>query len=715
MDKRILIKPSAIFHFNALALYFSLPCFTSKEKHIFFLAAFSISQLFFTHSLQAIEQLSINVEKIKSKGWLLTDVRLSLLDLDEQTQQLVLSIGQLILPEPFSEIKLVDVKCRIFNWQDNKITCQKGQAKLKSNIISPSIFSFSFTLTDKLSQFSIKNLILAKGKLSLKAIEDGDNWTVTVQSKNLQLKKINSFLSLTNNTIKGTMNGSVNADIKATGSSAGVKKVLSQFQFNKLSLQSNNDKLAAESLSFKIDLQAKLKNDIWYWNKTTRLQQGGFYIAPVYVDTKGKTINMQARGLMHEESGIEIQKLTLNQADVFELKVGGGIQIRPDFSFDSGYVSADVKDLEVFSRLYLLPFFEGTHYDEIQLQGRFQSEIQVDKSTIKQVSTSFNSFTVNDNKQRISINKAEGEINWSNNSDEVQASHISWNKLKIKAIPIESGELMFLFRQKNIKLLESVSIAVLGGYIDIKQFNWYRATTDEPKVFFEGDIRELSLEQLSEALGWTSLSGKISGYIPGVEYENKTLRLKGELKVSVFDGVIKINKLASSGMFTDFSKFHMDMKVDNLDLHAITQKFKMGGIEGRVSGFVNNLYLENWEPVTFYAWLGTPENDDSTHSISQKAVENIASIGGGGAADIISKGFLRFFDTFGYDKLGFGCYLHHGVCQLMGVEAAEQGYYIIKGGGLPRIDVIGYNPQLDWKVLMQRLSRIFESENVLIN
>ncbi|MCK4842019.1 MAG: hypothetical protein KAT04_09060 [Methylococcales bacterium] len=77
---------------------------------------------------------------------------------------------------------------------------------------------------------------------------------------------------------------------------------------------------------------------------------------------------------------------------------------------------------------------------------------------------------------------------------------------------------------------------------------------------------------------------------------------------------------------------------------------------------------------------------------------------------LYQKVFYVFFDTFGYDRLGFGCYLHQGVCQLMGVEATEQGYYIIKGGGIPGIDVVAYNLRVNWNVLMQRLSRISSPE-----
>ncbi len=34
------------------------------------------------------------------------------------------------------------------------------------------------------------------------------------------------------------------------------------------------------------------------------------------------------------------------------------------------------------------------------------------------------------------------------------------------------------------------------------------------------------------------------------------------------------------------------------------------------------------------------------------------------------------------------------------------GYYLVEGGGIPRIDVIGYSQRVDWDTLLQRLRRI---------
>jgi hypothetical protein len=38
-----------------------------------------------------------------------------------------------------------------------------------------------------------------------------------------------------------------------------------------------------------------------------------------------------------------------------------------------------------------------------------------------------------------------------------------------------------------------------------------------------------------------------------------------------------------------------------------------------------------------------------------------------------------------------------------------QGYYIVKGSGLPRIDVVGYRHQVSWDALVDQLINIMES------
>ena len=87
------------------------------------------------------------------------------------------------------------------------------------------------------------------------------------------------------------------------------------------------------------------------------------------------------------------------------------------------------------------------------------------------------------------------------------------------------------------------------------------------------------------------------------------------------------------------------------------------------------------------------------------------ALGGAGAAAAIQRSFLRFFEQFGYEKLGLSCALRNGVCEMGGVESAPYGFVIVKGGGIPAISVIGYNRRVDWNELNARLRRITQ-ENV---
>jgi hypothetical protein len=165
-----------------------------------------------------------------------------------------------------------------------------------------------------------------------------------------------------------------------------------------------------------------------------------------------------------------------------------------------------------------------------------------------------------------------------------------------------------------------------------------------------------------------------------------------------------------------FPRLYASIDAENLDLELVTSTFSFGMITGRLSGKVENLETFAWMPVSFTAAFQTPRGDRSKHRISQRAVQNLSSIGGGsggGVAAALQGGFLKFFDDFGYDRLGLSCRLANDVCTMSGVERTDGGYYIVKGSGLPRIDVIGSQSRVAWTRLVRQLASIMESEIVV--
>jgi hypothetical protein len=149
------------------------------------------------------------------------------------------------------------------------------------------------------------------------------------------------------------------------------------------------------------------------------------------------------------------------------------------------------------------------------------------------------------------------------------------------------------------------------------------------------------------------------------------------------------------------------VEVRRLDLERVTRAFSFGRITGRLDGDVRGLSLLAWSPVAFDARLYSTPGYDGARRISQRAIDSLSRIGGA-PVGALSRGFLGLFDDFAYDRVGIGCVLRDGVCEMDGVEPAKSeggvaGYYLVKGRLLPRIDVIGYARRVSWDSLVAQL------------
>jgi hypothetical protein len=180
--------------------------------------------------------------------------------------------------------------------------------------------------------------------------------------------------------------------------------------------------------------------------------------------------------------------------------------------------------------------------------------------------------------------------------------------------------------------------------------------------------------------------------------------LDGGLSVNVFDGFVDITRLSLQGPFSASPVLTADVQLRQLDLGAMTSVFDFGSITGRMDGSIDELRLVNWTPVAFKASLLAGGGG----RISQRAVNNLTAVGGGSAAAGLQGAVLKLFKTFGYKRIGLNCTLQASVCHMSGLDNEADGYTIVEGSGLPRLQVIGHQSQVDWPTLVRRLKSAIE-------
>lgn len=652
------------------------------------------------------------VESIKGFGWRLQNVSMVVNNIQDQTTAMILQADRLELPKPFDKLRLVNVRCTDIELHPQQLQCRHGSVMLKMDGLALKAFNFSFFISTKQSQLIATDIAFAKGRLTLKATEQAGHWQLVVDANGLALADLQPLL---NQPVLRVKNGLMTAQLILDGKPMALDNAALKLKLEGVTLQGSTGQYATEKADMDVYLNAQPQQDAWMWQSHTVFKSGAVYGDPVYLKAPNKSIEFDSVGQWTPtQQRLQIDYLQYIHPNVATVNGAATLLLAQKQPITTAQINLTALDLKQFTTLYNSPFWVGTAFENITLAGRLQAKLSLTEQVLTALQLDFEQIDLLDPKQRFGLTQAQGRFNWAKQADFNQNAYVKWQQLQVYALPLGKATLDFNVKPNAVVLLKPVQISVLGGDFDVNQFAWQTGSLQSPVLQFTGALQKISLAQLTKALDLTPLVGELSGTIPGVRYQNNRLDVDGALTVQVFDGEMTIQKLAVANLLSDVPKFYGDIDIERLNLKQLTGQFKFGSIDGLLSGFVRDLYLESWHPVSFYAWLGTPENDESKHRISQKAVDNIANIGGNGATDLISRSVLGIFDAFGYDKLGFGCYLHAGVCQLMGVAPAKNGYYIVKGGGLPRIDVLGYNPRVDWAVLIQRLERVGKPNDMVV-
>ncbi|MEN8260907.1 MAG: hypothetical protein ABFS02_10030 [Pseudomonadota bacterium] len=666
----------------------------------------------FSGGAAAIDSITLDISELAGSNWRLNDVRLAYMGLAESRQRLVLRAGSMSLPPPFDHIKFLNFECSSARLRGDAIVCDRGTAQLKAEWLKRSPMKLSFVISPSEGKLHLADIAIFDGRAAIDVEVKQAGWRISYRAKNLGIGRLRA---LSKQHAFSGFEGRLDARGEAYGRGSLVDAARVRFSATQAAFHNEDGTIAGENIEIRGDIKAERQHaGAFGIDVEMAFREGALYAAPILVEAAGKPIELSAAMVWDRASEIlTITKLTYAHPGHGEARAQGVAHLAAKQPLRKLELALEIPNLGALYSTYVAPFFAASGLDGMAMDGELMGNAVFEDGGLAEVQARFSRLSVDDQQARVEVRGGAGTVEWFRDRP-AGVSSVSWDSAKLYAVPMGGARVRFQAKPGMVRLLENVDLPVLEGQVHVGTFELFKGPDGEPDVRFDGYIDGVSLEKLTKALDWAPLSGNLSGSIPGVSLSAGSVSLDGQLKIRVFDGEILIQSLSMTDVFNDLPTLSADLEIVNLDLNALTEKFSFGNIEGRLDGRIRGLYLENWRPLAFNAWFATPPDDNSRHRISQKAVESISSIGGGGTANILSRTFLRLFDSFGYERLGLGCRLQGGVCELSGVEPVNDGYYIVKGGGVPRIDVIGYNRRVDWNVLVQRLKRITASKTAVV-
>jgi len=702
---------------------------------------FLLLLLLSAHSL-AIDKISLNIQQLfpidliknnitSNKEMIINNLSAYILYPLTPKQQFVFEIDQIKMAQFKKADFSLKIMCPDFFLSENKAKCSSGSIEIKP-INKPNLrilgnMSVDFNFRKNELGLNIKEFKTAgaKGKLSFRY--NNGIWQLFIKQNSIDLSVINNWLALLqinvneyNNLLKNS-HGKINYNLKISGSESGWKDINISTNTKNLNIegQFSESEVLTENLNFNLNLvlnkQQENKYPIYKFQIETSNLAGAVFIDPYYIELTGKE-NIALIGKTDIDNDLSIEQLNFKIKNIFSMqgKVSYDLLKNNISAYDLNIKTTDLKSIQ---SKYLNNLLAGTAIEGLQLSGQSSMNLTKQSKDIN-LSASFKNMNILFADQK--IEKLNARIFWTdklltqqNKKFEVQKSQLSWDKIYYKQLEIGKTSLSFVTQNDQIKTNKAVTFPLFDGKLIVKNLQISDIFNDTTFVF-DGLLEPVSLNQISQQLDWPILDGKISALIPRTSYSQKQLKLGGKLQLNVFDGSISFDKVVIEDPVSDYSRFNANIALKNISLLPLTQTFNFGKMEGRIEGYVNDLVLDNWQPSSFDLFIGTAKKDKSSHIISQRAVDNLSSMGG--LPGVLSKGFMSFFENFHYDKLGLGCQLQNGRCKMRGVEEdkSRNAYYIVKGGGIPRIDIMGYENNVDWNTLIERLQSIQQSNQEAI-
>lgn len=395
------------------------------------------------------------------------------------------------------------------------------------------------------------------------------------------------------------------------------------------------------------------------------------------------------------------------------------LELAPDGALRTLDIDLSSADLAPITERYLSGWLGSVGLGDIVLQGGLRTRLHLGPDGLRGIEARFENVDVREGGGVFRFDGLNGELRYS--ADVPVESELRWRTGQLYGLEFGAAALLLRSAQGSVELRQPVAFDAVGGRMRFDRFRLRPPAGGQGlQAGFGLNLEAMDVGKLAQTLGWPAFRGTLSGSIPDARYLDDRLVFEGGLEMRVFDGSVRVSSLEMERPFGVAPTLSANLALDDLDLLTVTEVFDFGSISGRLDGRIDGLRLVDWSATEFDAALYTQRKRGVRQRISQRAVQNISSVGDPSFITSLQGQLIGLFDDFGYRRIGVTCHLHNQVCMMGGLESLDAGaagsgsdrggFTIVDGSGVPRLTVAGFNRRVDWSTLVERLAAIGQGD-----
>lgn len=621
------------------------------------------------------------------------------------------------LPKPIGTLRSVRMDCSrvivrepTFECRDGRLSAQGGPTGALAMRLST-----NYDSARKRARVEASELPVAGGMAEFTARLDGAGWSFDGAGQALDLEQLRKLLAPWMR-VPDTLTFTGHADVEGEAASReGAFAFHAWLRTADFNLTNPDSTLVAENVTAAVRLAAERNPEGFTVEGRLDGIAGQALAGPVLLDFGANPLRLESRGRLAGEV-LTLDDLTLFQRNLSDVHGHAVVQLGNQPRITTAHLDIASLLFPAAYTSYLQIGLATTDFGRLTTTGLARGTVDVANNAVTKAQLQISNLAMTDADGTFAMSDVHAGINWAaDETADVMPSYISWSRARAYGLTGGAARLDFRTRGLGFELTQPARLPVFDGAVVVNALSARSLGGTGAEVNFDAQIEPISMPLLCRAFGWPEMSGQLSGRIPGLTYRNNVLSIEGDVVARVFDGTIVGRNFRLQDPFGPWPRLFADVTARRLDLALVTRTFPIGSITGRLDADVQHLELFDWSPVAFDARLYSTPGDRSRKVISQKAITSISNVGGGGGAvaAALQSGVLRFFDDFRYDAIGITCRLENEVCLMGGIEPAGMGYYMVRGRGLPRIDIIGNQGRVAWPQLVAQIVAAMRSNAVI--